>query len=96
MHQGPYVDGVYMGPAADAYYEMIQVKILIKNGSLADVYFVPTQMSGTSRQINNYVMPILRSEALTIQNANVNMISGATETSNAFRSSLSGALRKAT
>ena len=96
MHQGPYVDGVYAGPAADAYYEMIQVKILIKNGSLADVYFVPTPMSGTSRQINNYVMPILRSEALTIQNANVNMISGATETSNAFRSSLSGALRKAT
>ncbi len=96
MHRGPYVDGVYTGPLADAYYERIQVRVVIKNGTLTQVSFLPFQVyNGTSQAITGYAMPRLRSEALIVQNANVNNISGATEISNAFHASLTGALRKA-
>lgn len=95
--KGPYVDGIYTGPLADAYYERIQVKVVIKDGVLTKVSFLPFQVyNGTSQAITGYAMPRLRLEALTIQKANVNTISGATEISNAFRTSLSNALLKAT
>jgi len=96
MRKGPYVDGTYTGALADAYYERIQVRVVIKNGALTKVSFLPFQIyNGTSQAITSYAMPRLRLEALSIQNAKVNNISGATEISNAFKSSLSGALLKA-
>lgn len=98
MHaqRGPYVDGVYTGPLADAYYERIKVQVVIKNGMLTKVSFLPFQIyNGTSQAITGYAMPRLRFEALKVQSANVNNISGATEISNAFHSSLAGALLKA-
>ncbi|HEC93796.1 MAG TPA: FMN-binding protein [Candidatus Kaiserbacteria bacterium] len=97
MHRGPYVDGIYTGQIADAYYETFQIRVVIKNGSLVKAYPLPyRQYNSTSQYINNYAMPVLSSEALTIQNAQVNTISGATETSRAFRTSLADALHKAT
>lgn len=97
MRKGPYIDGVYTGPLADAYYERIQVRVVIKNGVLTKVSFLPFQIyNGTSQAITGYAMPRLRFEALAVQSAKVNNISGATEISNAFRTSLSSALLKAT
>ncbi|HTE48936.1 MAG TPA: FMN-binding protein, partial [Candidatus Paceibacterota bacterium] len=80
-----YADGVYTGNPADAYYGIIQVKATINNGALADVQFLrhPNDR-GTSIRINNYAMPILRQEAIRAQNANVDIISGATDSSQAF------------
>jgi len=96
IHRGPYVDGIYTGPLADAYYERLRVRVIIKNGMLKKVSFLPFQVyNGTSQAITSYAMPRLRIEALTVQSAKVNNISGATEISNAFKSSISGALLKA-
>ncbi len=96
MHKGVYLDGIYTGSLADAYYEKFQVRVEIKNGVIAKVYPLPyKQNNNTSRYINGYAMPVLRSEALTAQSANVDIISGATETSRAFRTSLTSALLKA-
>lgn len=97
MNQGKFKDGEYVGPASDAYYGYVQVKAVISGGKLADVVFLqyPNDRS-TSRYINEQATPYLRSEAISAQSANVNIISGATDTSLAFRQSLASALAQAT
>jgi uncharacterized protein with FMN-binding domain len=51
--------------------------------------------SGRSLYISENAIPILRSEALGAQSANIDLISGATYTSEAFASSLQSAILKA-
>jgi uncharacterized protein with FMN-binding domain len=88
-----YRDGDYTGPIADAYYGEVQVKVTIQSGKLADVQFVewPNDRR-TSIRINRVAMPDLISEAIQAQSANVDVISGATLTSEAFAASLQAAL----
>lgn len=91
-----YRDGQFTGIAADAYYGNIQVKAIIASGKLTDVRFLDHPHDrGTSIMINDQAMPSLKSEALQAQDANVNVISGATDTSIAFRKSLASALQQA-
>ena len=93
MRSGLYADGSYTGSAADAYYGTVQVKAVIAGGKITDVQFLQYPNDrGTSREINNQAMPMLAQEAIRAQNANVNGVSGATETSGAFRESLTAAL----
>jgi len=82
-------NGTYTGNAADAYYGTVQVRAVIQNGKLASAEFLqyPSDRS-TSRYINGQAMPILKNEAIQSQNANVNIVSGATFTSQAFQQSL--------
>lgn len=91
-----YTDGVYTGPAADAYYGLIQLQALIKDGRLTalKVLKYPSDRR-TSVSINRQALPMLRDEAIRAQSANVDIISGATLTSRAFIQSLGGALKKA-
>lgn len=91
-----YKDGTYIGNVADAYYGNVQVKIDITGGKIADVIFLqyPNDRQ-TSVEINNQAMPYLKSEAIQAQNASVDGVSGATETSQAFIESLASALAQA-
>jgi uncharacterized protein with FMN-binding domain len=91
-----YVDGSYTGSQADAYYGIVQVKATVQNGRLASVSFLqyPNDRS-TSRYINSQAMPYLKQEALQAQSANVDVVSGATDTSMAFQQSLGDALAQA-
>lgn len=91
-----YKDGVYTGSVADAYYGLVQVRATIKNGLITDVAFLsyPNDRD-TSRYINGQAMPMLTQEAIAAQSANVDIISGATDTSLAFRESLAVALSSA-
>jgi uncharacterized protein with FMN-binding domain len=81
---------------ADAYYGPVQVQAIIQGGRLVGVNFLqyPGDRS-TSRQINSQAMPMLKTEALRAQSANVSGVSGASDTSQAFVQSLSDALAKA-
>jgi len=90
---GKYADGSYIGSAADAYYGTVQVKAIVKNGQLADVQFLqyPNDRSN-SRYINSQAMPLLTQEAIQAQSAQVDGVSGATFTSQAFQQSLATAL----
>lgn len=90
---GKYADGSYTGSAADAYYGTVQVKAIVKNGQLADVQFLqyPNDRSN-SRYINSQAMPLLTQEAIQAQSAQVDGVSGATFTSQAFQQSLTAAL----
>jgi uncharacterized protein with FMN-binding domain len=58
---------------------------------------VPTYPNHTDRSvyINQNALPILKSEALQRQSANINLVSGATDTSYAFAQSLQAAILKA-
>ena len=91
-----YKDGQYDGLVADAYYGNVQVRAIIQGGKLTDVQFLsyPSDRS-QSREINSYALPILKSEAIKAQSAQVNIVTGATNTSNAFINSLSSALNLA-
>ena len=91
-----YRDGTYTGIAADAYYGMVTVEAVIQGGRLTDVQFLDYPRDRrTSQRINSQAVPWLKQEAIQSQEANVNIISGATLTSEAFIQSLQSALNKA-
>ena len=94
--EGKYKDGTYDGPVVDAYYGNVQVEAVVQGGKLADVQFLDyPQDRRTSRFINQQAMPWLTQEAVQVQSANVDLISGATFTSEAFVKSLQSALNQA-
>jgi uncharacterized protein with FMN-binding domain len=94
--RGQYKDGTYTGPNVDAFYGLVQVKATVRNGKIADVQFVkfPNDRR-TSVRINAFAVPYLQSEAIQVQSARVDLISGATLTSEAFAESLQAALNTA-
>lgn len=94
--KGKYVNGTYTGQAADAYYGTVQVQVTVSGGKIADVQFLqyPSDRN-TSRYINGQAMPILISEAIQVQSAQVDGVSGASDTSGAFQQSLGSALTQA-
>ena len=89
-------DGSYTGPAVDAYYGLVQVRVSIRGGRLVsvDVLRYPDDR-GTSRFINSQALPMLQNEVIQAQSAHVWGISGATLTSQAYLRSVDAALRKA-
>lgn len=91
-----YIDGSFVGSVADAYYGNIQVQATIQNGKITDVQFLqyPNDRN-RSVEINTRAMPILKSEAISAQSANVDIVSGATDSSQAFVQSLYSALNQA-
>lgn len=93
---GQYKDGTYTGISANAYYGNIQIEAVINGGKLADVQFLDYPRDRrTSIRINNQAMPFLKQEAIHAQSANVDTVSGASDSSGAFRQSLASALSQA-
>jgi uncharacterized protein with FMN-binding domain len=91
-----YKNGTYTGPAVDAYYGMVQAQATVQNGKITDVQFLNYPHDRrTSQMINNQAMPWLQQEVIQAQSAQINIISGATLTSQAFASSLQSALNSA-
>jgi len=90
---GAYKDGSYSGSVANAYFGNLQVEVVIAGGKLTDVQVpVYPNDSGHSQEVSNQSLPLLKQEAIQAQNANVNIVSGATQTSEAFQQSLAAAL----
>lgn len=93
---GQYKDGAYTGDAVDVFYGNVQIQATIQNGKISDVKFLQSPSDRrTSIEINSQAMPMLQSEAIQAQSANVNGVSGATATSQGFIASLGSALAKA-
>lgn len=91
-----YHDGTFTGSSEDAYYGNVQVAVTVSGGKITDVKFLQyPNTHSTSVYINQQAMPYLQQEAIQNQNANVQIISGATFTSQAFIQSLQTALNKA-
>ncbi len=94
--QGTYKDGTYTGNTEDAFYGNVQIQVTISNGKITDVQFLQYPNDRReSMQISNYAMPSLKQEAIQAQIANVDIVTGATQTSQAFIDSLTSALSQA-
>jgi uncharacterized protein with FMN-binding domain len=93
---GKYKNGTYTGQAFDVFYGNIQVKATISGGKITDVQFLqyPNDRDH-SIEVNQYAMPILKQEAIQAQSAEVDTVSGATDSSRGFNLSLQSALDKA-
>ena len=91
-----YKDGTFTGSVEDAYYGNIQAQAVIQNGRIVDVVFLQYPNDNrTSLSINSQAMPYLKEETLQAQSANIDIISGASDSSFAFRKSISTALSAA-
>jgi uncharacterized protein with FMN-binding domain len=94
--RGVYKDGSYTGSVEDAFYGNVQVQVLISNGKLTAVNFLHYPNDNrTSIRINSQATPLLSQEAITAQSAQVDGVSGASATSQAFQASLADALTQA-
>jgi uncharacterized protein with FMN-binding domain len=74
----------------------VQVRITVANGRItaADVLQVP-MANHHDQQINSYAVPILNSEVVDAQGADIDMVSGATDTSEGYLTSLQSAIDRA-
>jgi uncharacterized protein with FMN-binding domain len=81
------------GGVASTQYGNVQVAITVTGSRITDVTALHlTDSSGHSARISAYAAPILRREALAAQSAQIDMVSGATYTSEAYRQSLQSAI----
>ena len=84
------------GSSADTRWGPVQVQVTVENGTITDVTVVdyPTE-NGKDRQINARAVPVLVQETLDAQSADIDMVSGATVTSEGYLESLQSALDEA-
>lgn len=84
------------GSVAQTEWGPVQVQIAVSGGQIADVQVLqyPNE-NPKDQQINAYALPILVDETLQAQSADIDMVSGATVTSNGYISSLQAALDEA-
>lgn len=93
---GSYKDGSYTGSVQDAFYGNIQVRAVISGGKITDVLFLQFPNDNrTSQYINSQADPMLKQEAIQAQSAQINGVSGASASSQAFQASLADALSQA-
>lgn len=89
-------DGTYKGSLVDTPYGTVQVSVTIRGGKISEVTALKlTDDGGRSVQISREAVPILRSEVLRAQSANVDSVSGATYTTEGYLGSLQAALDSA-
>lgn len=84
------------GDSVDTRWGPVQVQITVQNGTLTAVQAVVyPENNPRDEQINSYAIPQLNSEALAAKSAQIDMVSGATYTSEGYLGSLQSALDKA-
>jgi uncharacterized protein with FMN-binding domain len=89
-------DGTYQGTTASTRWGPVQVQVTVSGGQITDAQALqhPTGNS-TDDRINSYAIPVLNGEVLDAQNAQIDMVSGATVTSGGYQDSLQSALDQA-
>ncbi|HET6167424.1 MAG TPA: FMN-binding protein [Marmoricola sp.] len=88
--------GTVTGPSVDTRWGPVQVEITTSAGKVTAVNVVRYPSgNGTDQQINSSALPVLVQETLQAQSAQIDMVSGATVTSDGYLQSLQGALDKA-
>jgi uncharacterized protein with FMN-binding domain len=86
----------YKGPVVEMHrWGPMQVTISVKSKKIKDVTADVEVHTSRSQFINDQAIPLLHDEVLQAQNADVDEVSGATDTSDAFIESLQGAIKKA-
>lgn len=83
------------GDSVDTQYGPVQVRVTTSNGKITNVDAVDyPQNDPRDQEINSYAIPQLNQEAVAAGNANIDLVSGATYTSDGYVQSLQSALDK--
>ena len=81
------------GSVTQTEWGPVQVQISVSGGQITDVDVLQYPNDNPKDvQINNYALPVLVDETLAAQNADIQMVSGATVTSQGYITSLQAAL----
>jgi uncharacterized protein with FMN-binding domain len=81
------------GPSVDTRWGPVQVRITVDGGRLTGVELLQyPDGNGRDEEINARALPILVSESVDAQSADIDMVSGATVTSEGYVQSLQAAL----
>ena len=84
------------GSVASTQWGPVQVELTVADGTITQVDVVQYPSDNPKDQeINDYALPILTQETLDAQGADIDMVSGATVTSNGYVESLQSALDQA-
>jgi hypothetical protein len=84
------------GAAASTIYGPVQVQIMVKGGKVTAAKAVEyPQDTPRDSQINAFAIPVLDRETVSVGSATIDMVSGATYTSQGYRTSLQNALDQA-
>ncbi len=89
------INGTFQGGSYTDMFGYLTASITVRSGRIVRVSISAPMDNPRSASINSQVVPILRSETLKAQSSNINGISGATATSEAYYYSLTDALKKA-
>jgi uncharacterized protein with FMN-binding domain len=84
------------GEVARTQWGPVQVELTVSGATIAKVSVLQyPDGNGTDQQISNYALPILIQETMDAQSSQIDMVSGATYTSNGYLQSLQSALDQA-
>lgn len=90
------IDGTFTGPSVFVRFGNVQVRIVVSGGRVTDVQAIDLPGDrARSAEISQFSGPVLRQEAIQAQSARINIVSGATYTSNGYAQSFEGALQQA-
>ncbi len=93
---GQFQDGTFAGSIEDAHYGDLQVKVMIEGGTITAIRRMKyPRHTSASETINLRVFRTLFKQAIARQSVEVDIVSGATYTSDAFVKSMALALEKA-
>ncbi len=88
--------GTVTGPVVQTQFGPVQVQVTLANGKITNVTALQLPSDRQrSAYISSVVGPMLQSETLAAQSAQIDLISGATYTSDAYAQSLQAALDQA-
>ena len=86
----------YTGSVAQTQWGPVQLQLQVTNGKITEVSVVQyPNGNGKDQEINSYALPILIQETVDAQSADIDMVSGATVTSDGYVQSLQSALDQA-
>ena len=83
------------GPVVSTRYGPVQVEVVVADGRVEDVVALQLPTGRRSGEISSWSEPLLRESALQAQSAQIDTVSGATYTSDAYARSLQAALDQA-
>jgi uncharacterized protein with FMN-binding domain len=88
--------GTVTGDVADTRWGPVQVQLTVQAEKITDVSVIQyPNGNGRDQEINAQALPILVQETIQAQSAHIDMVSGATVTSDGYLQSLQSALDKA-
>jgi uncharacterized protein with FMN-binding domain len=86
---------VYKGATAQTQWGPVIVTLTVSKKKITKISVSATPHTPRSQQLQSFAIPVLRSEALKAQSWRVNVVSGATITSDGFATSMYSAMKHA-